>query len=90
MFLGELLLTSPVYNWFYLFVMIAQEALDGRIGSRMIVARMSDGAVELESVSGLVPESVKDRMEVEKELVIEAGDKEYIFCGPMYDEDDVG
>jgi len=80
-FVGDTVLTSPIWNWGPKYVQIAKAVLEGTYHSESYYGGMEDGIVDLAPLSPLVPEPVKKLVEERKEL-IKSG-KWDVFCGPI-------
>jgi len=82
-FVGDTVLTSPIWNWGIKYAQIAQAVLDGTYQSESYWGPMSDGIVDLAPLSPLVPDDVKELVEQKKQEIIAAGYDDAIFCGPL-------
>jgi len=84
-FVGDTVLTSPVWNWGKYYVATVQSVLDGTWESHQYWGGLADDVVELAAFSPLVPDDVKSLVESEKANII-SGDWD-VFCGPISDQD---
>ncbi len=82
-FVGDTVLTSPVWNWGPKYVQIARAVLAGAYQSESYWGSMADGIVDLAPLSPRVPDDVKALVEQEKQKIIAAGVNDTIFCGPL-------
>ncbi|MCD6290139.1 MAG: BMP family ABC transporter substrate-binding protein [Anaerolineae bacterium] len=82
-FVGDTVLTSPVWNWGVKYAQIAQAVLDGTYKSESYWGPMADGIVDLAPLSPKVPDDVKALVEKEKQAIVAAGSEDGIFCGPL-------
>jgi basic membrane protein A len=83
-FVGESVLTSPVWNWGAYYVATVQDILDGTWETHQYWGGLQDGVVELADLSPRVPDDVKTTVNSEKAR-IEGGDWD-VFCGPVKDQ----
>jgi len=84
-FVGETVLTSPVWNWGSYYVATVQEILNGTWESHQYWGGMAEGVVELADLSPLVPENVTANVQAEKDRIL-GGDWD-VFCGPINAQD---
>jgi basic membrane lipoprotein Med (substrate-binding protein (PBP1-ABC) superfamily) len=81
-FVGDTVLTSPVWNWGPKYVGITQEVMDGTYaGSESYWGGMDEGVVELAPLSARVSDDTKALIEERSEEII-SGDFG-VFCGPL-------
>lgn len=81
-FIGETVLTSPVWNWGVKYIEIVQQLIDGTYdGSEAYWGGLNEGIVDLAPFSALVSEETKALVET-KRAAFEAGDTD-VFCGPI-------
>jgi basic membrane protein A len=81
-FIGETVLTSPIWNWGIKYSEIVDQLMDGSYdGSESYWGGLNDGVVDLASFSPLVSEETKALVE-EKRALIESGEWD-VFCGPI-------
>lgn len=85
-FVGDTVLTSPVFVWGPKYVSIVEELMAGTYaGSESYWGGLSDGVVELAELSPMVSADTKALVE-EKRALIESGDWD-VFCGPINGQD---
>ncbi len=85
-FVGDTVLTSPVFVWGPKYVSIVEELMAGTYnGSESYWGGLSDGVVELAELSPEVSGETKALVE-EKAALIESGDWD-VFCGPINGQD---
>ena len=82
-FVGDTVLTSPMWNWSSYYVATIEDATNGRWETHQYWGGLKDGVVELADFSPKVPQDVKDLVEAAKKD-IEAGND--VFCGPVNDQ----
>jgi basic membrane protein A len=81
-FVGDTVLTSPVWNWAPKYVSITREVMDGTYdGSESFWGGMDDGVVGLAPLSARVSDEVKARIDERTEEIISGSFG--VFCGPM-------
>ncbi|MEA3335237.1 MAG: BMP family ABC transporter substrate-binding protein [Chloroflexota bacterium] len=81
-FVGDTVLTSPVWNWGPKYVEIAEQFAAGTYdGSEQYWGGLDDNVVALAEMSPLVPDEVKVLV-AEKEQAIVDGSMD-VFCGPL-------
>jgi basic membrane protein A len=81
-FIGDTVLTSPVWNWGIKYNEIVQQLLDGNYdGSESYWGGLNDGIVDLAAFSERVSDETKALID-EKRAAIEAGETD-VFCGPI-------
>jgi basic membrane protein A len=81
-FVGETVLTSPVWNWSVKYEEIVREMMDGTYnGSESYWGGLNDGVVGLAPFSEMVPQDVQDLV-AEHQARIESGAWD-VFCGPL-------
>lgn len=83
-FVGDTVLTSPVWNWGPYYVETVQSVLDGTWKTHQYWGGLAGGAVELADFSPKVPDDVKALVEKEEKKII-GGDWD-VFCGPFNDQ----
>ena len=83
-FVGESVLTSPVWNWGVYYVSTVQSILDGTWATHQYWGGLNDDVVELADFSPKVPADVKATVDSEKTR-IESGEWD-VFCGPVKDQ----
>ena len=84
-FVGETVLTSPVWNWGAYYTRTVGEAMDGTWKSEQYWGGLAEGVVALADMSPLVPADVKALVETEAGKII-SGSWD-VFTGPLYDQD---
>ena len=84
-FVGDTVLTSPIWNWGVYYVKTVQDVLNGTWKTHQYWGGMDDGVVALAEFSPLVPDDVKDLVNQEEEKIL-SGEWD-VFCGPIYDQD---
>ncbi len=82
-FVGDSVLTSPVWNWGVYYTQTVGAALDGTWETHEYWGSLADGAVGLADFSPLVPDNVIALVE-EAEADILAGND--VFCGPIFNQ----
>ncbi|MCY3900508.1 MAG: BMP family ABC transporter substrate-binding protein [Caldilineaceae bacterium] len=80
-FVGDSVLTGPVWNWGPAFQKFAEQARDGDWVTEQYWGGMDDGIVGLAEMSPSVPEDVA-AMVAEKQAMIVSGETD-VFCGAM-------
>ncbi len=83
-FVGDTVLTSPVWNWGVYYVKTVQDVLNGTWVTHQYWGGMADGVVTLADLSPRVPDDVKQLVEQEKDKIL-SGEWD-VFCGPIYDQ----
>jgi basic membrane protein A len=84
-FVGDSVLTSPVWNWGSYYIDTVQDVLDGSWETHSYWGGLADGVVKLADLSPLVPEDVAALVEDEQAKIV-GGDWD-VFCGPINDQD---
>ena len=84
-FVGDTVLTSPVWNWGPYYIERVKAVLDGTWKTHEYWGGLADGAVELAAFSPQVPDDVKALVEEEEQNIL-SGDWD-VFCGPINDQD---
>jgi basic membrane protein A len=84
-FVGDTVLTSPVWNWGKYYVATVESVLNDTWETHQYWGGMEDDAVELATLSPKVPDDVKALVDEEKQKII-GGDWD-VFCGPINDQD---
>lgn len=81
-FVGDSVLTSPVWNWGPKYVSIVQAVMDGTYqGDESWYGSMADGVVDIAELSPLVSAETKSLVEAKKQEIIDGTFKP--FCGPL-------
>lgn len=83
-FVGDTVLTSPMWNWGVYYISTVQAVLDGTWEPHAYWGGMADDVVKLADFSPLVPDDVKALVEAKKAEFI-AGTTD-AFCGPIYNQ----
>jgi basic membrane protein A len=83
-FVGDTVLTSPVWNWGTYYVQTVQEILDGTWKTHEYWGGMKEGAVELAPLSAKVPSDVAAQVESAKQEILSGEGN--VFCGPIKDQ----
>jgi basic membrane protein A len=83
-FVGDSVLTSPIWNWGPYYVERVAAALDGTWETHQVWGTMADGVVELAPLSPRVPEEVVSVVDEEKDRIL--GGEWDVFCGPIMDQ----
>ncbi len=81
MFVGETVLTSPIWNWGPKYVDIVKRVQEGTYESESFYGHLKDGTFDLAPLSPLVPDDVKQLVEQRKQDMIDGNFN--IFCGPL-------
>jgi basic membrane protein A len=84
-FVGDTVLTSPIWNWGPYYIERVKAVLDGTWKTHEYWGGLADGAVELAAFSPKVPDDVKALVDAEEQKIL-SGDWD-VFCGPIYDQD---
>jgi basic membrane protein A len=81
-FVGDTVLTGPIWHWSTKYIPIAEEMIAGEYdGSESYWGGLADGVVDLAPFSDLVEEDVRDLVAERREM-IESGEWD-VFCGPI-------
>lgn len=80
-FVGETVLTSPIWNWGNKYIDIAQKIMDGSYASESYYGGMDEGIVDLAPFSPKVTDETKALVEAKKQEFVEGKGK--LFCGPV-------
>lgn len=80
-FVGDTVLTSPVWNWGPKYIEIVQRVMDGTYETESYWGGLADGIVELAPLSPRVPDDVRDLVSEERDRVL--GGEWDVFCGPI-------
>ena len=82
-FVGETVLTSPVWHWERKYAPVIEGIMNGTYqGGESYWGGLTDGVVSLAPFSPLVPQDVQN-MVTEKQALIESGAWD-VFCGPLF------
>ncbi len=80
-FVGDTVLTSPIWNWAPKYVDIVKKVQDGTYESEAYYGHFKDGIFDLAPLSDRVPDDVKQLVEQRKQEFIDG--KFDVFCGPL-------
>ncbi len=83
-FVGDTVLTSPIWNWGSYYVDTVQNAIDGTWESHQYWGGLKEGVVELAEFSPKVTEDVRALVEDAREDILAGND---VFCGPIMGQD---
>lgn len=86
-FVGDTVLTSPVWNWGVYYISTVQAVLDGTWVTHEYWGGLADNVVQLADFSPLVPDDVKALVETEKAKIIDGNWD--VFCGAVTNQDGV-
>ncbi len=84
-FVGESVLTSPMWNWGVYYVDTVQKILDGSWEPHQYWGGLNDDVVGLAELSPKVPGDVKTTVDSERQRIV-SGEWD-VFCGPINDQD---
>ncbi len=84
-FVGDTVLTSPMWNWGEYYIATVQAILDGTWETHQYWGGLADNVVMLADFSPLVPDDVKTLVETEKAKLIDGSMD--VFCGPIADQE---
>jgi basic membrane protein A and related proteins len=84
-FVGDTVLTSPIWHWGAYYVDTIRAAMDGEWQSHQYWGGLEDGVVELAPYSPKVPQDVRDLVAVAEAAIV--GGDDTIFCGPINAQD---
>ena len=80
-FVGDTVLTSPIWNWAPKYEEIVKAIQAGTYESEAYYGHMKDGIFDLAPLSDRVPDAVKQLVEQRKQDLIDG--KFAVFCGPL-------
>jgi basic membrane protein A and related proteins len=83
-FVGDTVLTSPIWNWGSYYVDTIGKAMEGNWETHQYWGGMEDGVVQLADFSPKVPQDVRDRVAAATEAILDGDD---VFCGPVMAQD---
>ena len=83
-FVGDTVLTSPVWNWGLKYVDIARKVLDGTYKSESYYGYMKDGIVDLAPLSKQVPDETRKLVEEKRKQILGGWN---LFTGPINGQD---
>ena len=84
-FVGDSVLTSPIWNWGPYYISTVEAMQNGTWESHQYWGGLEDDVVELADFSPQVPEDVIGLVNAEKDTFVN-GDTD-VFCGPILDQD---
>jgi basic membrane protein A len=84
-FVGDTVLTSPIWNWGTYYIDTVQAVLDGTWKTHQYWGGLEDNVVQLAEFSPRVPEDVIAKVDSERQRIV-SGDWD-VFCGPINDQD---
>jgi basic membrane protein A len=82
-FVGDTVLTSPMWNWGSYYVDTIGNAMNGEWETHQYWGGLEDGVVQLADFSPKVPQEVQDLVESERQAILDGND---VFCGPINDQ----
>lgn len=77
-------LTAPVWNWKVLYRYIVDQVKTGKWASESLWWGMEKGAVDIAPLSSLVPETIRNKVQMKKQEIIDA--VFVVFQGPVRDQ----
>jgi basic membrane protein A len=81
-FVGDTVLTSPVWNWAPKYISIVEEVMAGTYqGDESYYGHMSDGIVDIAELSPLVSAETKQLVEEKRQQIVDGTFQP--FCGPV-------
>ncbi|MBN1247978.1 MAG: BMP family ABC transporter substrate-binding protein [Anaerolineae bacterium] len=83
-FVGDTVLTSPIWNWGTYYIDTIQAAMDGNWETHQYWGGLEDDVVELADFSPRVPAEVQDLVSEARDAIIGGDD---VFCGPVMAQD---
>jgi basic membrane protein A len=83
-FVGESVLTSPMWNWGSYYIETIGKVLAGTWETHQFWGSLEDDIVRLAPYSDLVPQEVRDEVETARESILTGDD---VFCGPINNQD---
>lgn len=83
-FVGDTVLTSPVWNWGSYYVETVQKGMDGTWASRQYWEGLKAGVVRLADFSPLVPQEIKDQVKAAEQKILDGSWD--VFWGPIKDQ----
>ncbi|MGC9394194.1 MAG: BMP family ABC transporter substrate-binding protein [Anaerolineae bacterium] len=82
-FVGDSVLTSPIWNWGKYYIETVEAAIDGKWETHSYWEGLNDDVVKLADYSAKVPQDVRDLVDTATQEII---DNDQIFCGPIKDQ----
>ncbi len=86
-FVGDTVLTSPVWNWGPAYLMFAEQVMNGTWETQQFWGGMDTGVVDLAPFSPMVPEDVVGLVEEKKQAILDGATD--VFCGPLVGQNGV-
>jgi basic membrane protein A len=83
-FVGDTVLTSPMWNWGTYYIDTVKDALAGEWETHQYWGGLEDGVVQLAEMSPKVPEDVQAQVNEARQAILDGED---VFCGPIMDQD---
>lgn len=83
-FVGDTVLTSPMWNWGVYYIDTIRDAMDGKWQTHQYWGGLEDGVVQLADFSPKVPQDVRDTVEAARKDILAGND---VFCGPINAQD---
>ncbi|TFG67630.1 MAG: BMP family ABC transporter substrate-binding protein [Anaerolineales bacterium] len=83
-FVGDTVLTSPIWNWGSYYIPTVKAGMDGTWESHQYWGGMKEGVVELADFSPKVPQDVRDLVKTAEQNILDGND---VFCGPIMAQD---
>ncbi len=83
-FVGDTVLTSPMWNWETYYIDTIKQAMDGKWETHQYWGGLEDGVVKLADFSPKVPQDVRDLVAAAQEAITK---NDEIFCGPINAQD---
>lgn len=84
-FVGDTVLTSPIWNWGTYYVDTVQEVLDGTWETHQFWGGLEDGVVQLADLSPQVPADVSAMVDEARSKIVDTDWD--VFCGPINAQD---
>ncbi len=82
-FVGDTVLTSPMWNWGKYYIDTVSAAIEGKWKTHSYWEGMNDNVVMLAPLSPKVPQDVRDLVEKTRQDLMK---KDFVFCGPIKDQ----
>ena len=83
-FVGDTVLTSPIWNWGTYYVDTVQNAVESDWETHQFWGGLESGVVELAEYSPRVPDDVREQVDEAQQAIIDGDD---VFCGPISTQD---
>lgn len=83
-FVGDTVLTSPIWNWGSYYAATIQDGIDGTWETHSYWGGLAEGVVELAEFSPKVPQDVQDLVAAAQQDILDGND---VFCGPIMAQD---